>query len=764
MFVLGAIALLLNAWLVRRGWFRPMPRLISNLVTIAALIYVIHELPESGSGTIMLIGEFLILLQMVKLWEQRGNRDYAQLLVLSLLLMVAACITTPSFIFGALMLIYLFISLYCCLLFHLKVESDAARAAIAAPERKISPAVLRQDQRKLSQSMRKLTIVVSSVTLFFAVAIFILFPRGTGAGMFGPSQYKATQAMTGLSDEVKFEDFGRIQQNDAIVAYVTLEHNGQPVKGTVPLLLRGVLLDTYLTGDEGSRWARWSRPLGAERQPDPFELPQTGVIGPGDPPKALADGPEPKDAWRQHITLLPTGTNVLFAIAGPYSIQSMRQLAYRFSRRDGELRNDSQEHDPHEAEVRYTIISSGDLGAQRPPPESGTPYPFEGVRRGRGSAEEKSDLALKEIRAYIDRNNAAGSFARGSLAAARKHALAARERDAGAEWQPDELDEQIAQNFEGFLKDETRSHLSYTLDLSGTEKVKGRDRVVAFLEDFQKGHCEYFAAAMTLMCQSVGMKARMCLGFRCSEYNGTPGAGYYIVRQSHAHAWVEVCTPSGWKTFDPTSEYEAKKQADQEGFWQKVKHVFDFLQYAYGNAVIGNDDRGNLLQRAETAMARAVAGSRSGGLSRFHLNQILASTKYWKISSAVILAVILLVGLMAVALIVRYVRDRWQLRRRAARIGIDSLPREQQLRLARQLAFYDDLVSLLGRHKIHRQPHQTPLEFSESLLFLPSGVYNGIRRLTDVFYRVRYGQAELTPARQRRLGTVIERMAGELET
>ena len=33
---------------------------------------------------------------------------------------------------------------------------------------------------------------------------------------------------------------------------------------------------------------------------------------------------------------------------------------------------------------------------------------------------------------------------------------------------------------------------------------------------------------MTLMCQSLGMKARMCAGFRCDEYNDTPGAGYFM--------------------------------------------------------------------------------------------------------------------------------------------------------------------------------------------------------------------------------------------
>ena len=218
--VVGSVALFLNAWLVWRGWFRPMPRLVSNLVTIVALVYVVREVLASGSETVMLIGEFLLLLQMVKLWEQRGNRDYGQLLVLSLLLMVAAAISTASILFGALMVVYLLVSLYCCLLFHLKVESDAARLAMGTPERKISVAVLRQDQRHFAQSMRKLTgrgFRGGDVVRWWWCSSSSRKPA-PGAGMMGPVQFKATQSMVGFSDEVSFQNFAKIQQNDAIVA------------------------------------------------------------------------------------------------------------------------------------------------------------------------------------------------------------------------------------------------------------------------------------------------------------------------------------------------------------------------------------------------------------------------------------------------------------------------------------------------------------------------------------------------------------------
>ena len=186
MWALGTAAVLLNARLVRKNLFKAMPRLASNLVTIGALLYVVHEVLTTGATAVLMIGEFLMLLQVVKLWEQRGNRDYAQLLVLSLLLMVAAAISTASIVFGLMLVAFLFLSLYCCLLFHLKVETDAARESTAAPlARKPSPAIVRQDQRHLTQSMRKLTILVSGVSIVFAVAVFISLParhRGGHAG------------------------------------------------------------------------------------------------------------------------------------------------------------------------------------------------------------------------------------------------------------------------------------------------------------------------------------------------------------------------------------------------------------------------------------------------------------------------------------------------------------------------------------------------------------------------------------------------------
>jgi tetratricopeptide (TPR) repeat protein len=131
LWVLAVGGIVLNAWLVKTGRFTPMPRFLASIVTIIAFIYIADLVLHSQTTPILIIGQFLVLLQLVKLYEQRANRDYAQLIILSLLLMVAAAINTASLAFGVMFIGYLFLSLYVCLLFHLKVESEEARKAIA---------------------------------------------------------------------------------------------------------------------------------------------------------------------------------------------------------------------------------------------------------------------------------------------------------------------------------------------------------------------------------------------------------------------------------------------------------------------------------------------------------------------------------------------------------------------------------------------------------------------------------------------------------
>jgi hypothetical protein len=717
--VLGTAGILLNGWLVSTGRFRPLPRLLANLITIGATLFIVHEAMAPSVTMVMVIGKFLVLLQLIKLWEQRANRDFAQLLILSLLLMVAASINTASLMFGVLLVLYLFLSLYCCLLFHLKVESDNARAAFAVPADKVSPATLRQDETYLSRSMRRLTAFVAGIAIVMAVVVFVLFPRGAGAGMFGPLQFRASQTLTGFSDNVSFQQLAKITQSNEEVAYVSVVRNGVPLRGTETLLLRGVTLDFYNTRPSmrGGPW-EWTRGLGRDEQLVVADRGQNAPL-----PNAAA--PPEADRYIQHITLRPTGTRTLFAIAGAYSFSPRRDVKLKYTPGDGVLQTEESMTQP----LEYEVISSNLLPRDRPP--TYTQEERRRARMARGST---------RVYDYARRPDVSGVSADG------KPLSEQRPREDYSH----PLDAQIARNIEDHLK----RTFTYTLDLTDAARLhRDEDPMEKFLYELKRGHCEYFAGAMTLMCQSLGIQARVVNGFKCDEFNEL--GEYYIVRQSHAHSWVEVLTDNDvWKTFDPTSSRE--DQRSDAGWWQRVRHFFDYLEFSYANSVIAydNDHRENLISHVETQMTNSsYAGS--DWLRRvrawFELN-------IYQVSSTAIGLMMTLMILAMIAFVVWFFWERWMLRRRAARIGLESLPPSDQLRLVRQLGFYDELVRLLARHQITRPKHLTPLEFSQTLSYLPNRAFDTILRLTEVFYRVRYGGAELSHGMQRRLGTAIEQL------
>jgi Ca2+/Na+ antiporter len=739
LWVFAISLMLLNAWLIKRKAFRPLPRIVSSAFTIIAFVIAVAQLHSRNDSPILAVGQFLVFLQIVKLWEQRANRDYAQLLVLSLLLMVSAAISTGKLLFGMLFIVYLLLSLYVCLLFHLKVEADVAKEALSPALARWGEGPIRHDQAHLSRSMRRLTALVAVFALFWAVVVFLFFPRNAGAGMFGQLQWKPKNSMTGFSEQVNFQNVAKIAQNDEVVGTVKIWKANELQSYHEPIFLRGVTHDYYNGGGDGKgeskgephyQWTQAPR-SGEMKYADmsPIEDGTSSVWVPADHANTNSVEIAKRAEYRQEIELSPTGTAVLFALPGaiaikPEDFSSVHRLTYQYCQSDQTLRA----NDYIREQIRYEVDSSGTLGNQLP----------------RSHVRSHIDPAIVEFAHKPELT--------GGLAQRRDAEVAARVDKTSFYASP--LDQEIASRIESYL----RRNYKYTLDLTAVDRIKGRDPMVAFLYDFKKGHCEYFAGAMTLLCQSLGMDARLVVGFKCDDYNDF--GHFYTIRQSHAHAWVEVRTADGWKTFDPTSGIA--ESAAPSSTLAQAKRFFDFLEYSWQNSVIAYDvdTRDNLMQSAENRLSQTATRSSQGvsGL-RGKIGGLFDALASWIVGP--------LVGLLSLAILGAvgwFAFERWKLRRRARRIGIVDLPASAQVKLMRQLGFYDDLVQLLERHGISRLPHHTSLEFCDSLAFLPSHEYDTIYRLTRLFYRIRYGQSELDAGQQRRLGNVIDRLSKQMGT
>ena len=80
----------------------------------------------------------------------------------------------------------------------------------------------------------------------------------------------------------------------------------------------------------------------------------------------------------------------------------------------------------------------------------------------------------------------------------------------------------------------------------------GRDSVDEFLFVTHRGFCEHYSSSFTVLMRAAGIPARVVTGYEGGIYNDV--GGYYVVRQSDAHAWSEVWLQGrGWVRVDPTA-------------------------------------------------------------------------------------------------------------------------------------------------------------------------------------------------------------------
>ncbi len=118
-------------------------------------------------------------------------------------------------------------------------------------------------------------------------------------------------------------------------------------------------------------------------------------------------------------------------------------------------------------------------------------------------------------------------------------ALVAREQTRGAT-----SDYQRARQ----LQDYFRTQFTYSLDV---QPGHGEGAIADFLTN-KKGYCEQFAGTFAAMARSLGIPARVAVGFTWGDADpSTPDL--YRVKGRHAHAWPEVYLGSyGWVAFEPT--------------------------------------------------------------------------------------------------------------------------------------------------------------------------------------------------------------------
>ncbi len=724
--VLAVAATALSWWLVETGKGPPIPRWLINCGVLLAALILFWELVILRQPNLLLaLGYFILGLILCKLFEVKSNRDYGQILILSLLLMLAAAILTVSPIFAVFLLAYFGLGLYVSLIFHLQCETQRAMARHAAADRMMG---LASQQWVIARDLRRLSILTGGFLFFFACMVFVLFPRTGVGGILTHWRIGGERVETGFSSRVTMGQVGRLRQSNAIVATVRLEKNGKNIgsEGYQPYFM-GKTLNFYnpITHE-------WKRSSPSWKSQD-----QTFHLKKHEHATALARPTtyQPRSVITQYYSFLnPVRNRALFTIAPAvwFKCAGLKQV---IRRDDGSLMCPPLRRKPLHYEVRSAAVYNRALIGPRQPRVFPVSFRYRHSHPGGNFSRIPSAAIPRRVAALAKK------------VAGRLLKIRRTPSNAG------KVDLELASRFCNYL----RANYPYSFDM--TPVNPRMDPTEDFLLNKKKigGYCEYFASAMIMFCRSAGIPARMVIGYHGGDYN--PIAGYYVIRQKFAHAWVQVYIPGrGWMQFDPSPissligvESPFTWYSEITGFFQWIR-----LQWLQSIVAFNSSMRSNVLhttlEDAKKDVKKTLAAAR-------HWLEVIQM--FWRSRQISPLARSALIGLLiALAASAFWIGSRWRKKRQSV-LGqvVHGLDRKLQRQLTRDLAFFDRLLQVLQHGGIRREPNQTPLEYVQQVGNRTGEPLPEAEELVRIFYEIRLGSQQVSSG----LGRQIKQNLSDLE-
>ncbi len=526
-----------------------LPRGVLNGLVIVSLFYS-AAMVLIRSNIISDLTDFLTIVLMLKCFDRASMRDEAQLLGLSMFVVIGAVLTGAQLALGLTLVLYTPLIIACVIVWQVHRGYEWARTRDDTNQAMADPTTT-QWQRPLA----RVSALIVGLSLVAAVVGFLVTPRVAIPG--GAWARPLNGAVTGFSDQIKLGSAGLLSESPEPVIDVTLkDDSGQPIAVLSDgLYLRGAVLDLYDTQTgvwrkadrqtgQGSR--NLSGPAGTMRSlqgAEAFGRRPEQESSQADGEEDAADVPHrARTHLTQDITIRNASNNTttpLFAVLRPVQVG--------FTQTVGKV-----EYDPEDATLRV----SGEAGRLTYSVTSALDF-FDDV-----PATVPLSIQSANITALANEITA-------------RPANLPKELSSG----PPEV-RRIARAIMTHLRENFR----YSLEMVAPEEDE--DPIEMFLFRRKAGHCEYFASAMTALCHASGVQARIITGYVGGEHN--PVSGSYLIRASDAHAWVEVQTSLGrWETFDPTPPSELQhNRRSSSGIFGKIRQLWDALEMSWGNNVI----------------------------------------------------------------------------------------------------------------------------------------------------------------------------------
>jgi hypothetical protein len=314
----------------------------------------------------------------------------------------------------------------------------------------------------------------------------------------------------------------------------------------------------------------------------------------------------------------------------------------------------------------------------------------------------------------------------------------------------------------------------FSYQLGGTIRDYHLDPLEDFIARNPKGHCEYFAGALALMLRSVGIASRVIIGFKTEawDYNAS-----CVIRQSDAHAWVEVYIPpetmphqtvghyasrwkhGGWLRLDPTpasrdssmvatltmrwtdwslavqtfwNEYVLNMNSEKQrsGIYEPLSQAGHFIVHQVFDFAFWQEFASNVVQYYRSFFSDGPRRERRLGDGLYLIPPFvilgLLGLACWRLTSMLL-----------------------STRRRVA----------EELRRNMTIEFYLRMERMLATIGLIRSASLTPLEFARhssfGTLMLP---------VVEAFYRVRFGDVLLTEEESQSVSESLEQLEYSIDS
>ncbi len=270
-----------------------------------------------------------------------------------------------------------------------------------------------------------------------------------------------------------------------------------------------------------------------------------------------------------------------------------------------------------------------------------------------------------------------------------------------------------------------RTEFGYSLELAEGSEQTPLDH---FLFTRKEGHCEYFASSMVMLLRLAGIPARLVNGFMGLEWNDL--GQYMVVRQHHAHSWVEAYLPNkGWVIYDPTP---ADPMFSLNRFDDPLNRALDLLQLNWQRYILNYSivDQAGLLTHLKITGKETLAALK--GLGTLEVDTI---------KTFIIEHLGTLLGLLGLALVLLLKKREllnW-------RFFLSTEPSVYPVWL------YREMLKKLHAQGIHKPSSWTPREFLEQLPTLPDDKRQRVQKITACYEKSRFGQFTIPKTEKREL-------------